>query len=290
MSKIAKALELAKEARLSRHRARQAPPPASDTAAAQDETPRPSPPVRKRQVGRIGQDIVRRKSSRELIRTMAEVEPLTKEELAAGKIIHPEMSNQRVLNAFRDLRTTLLGIADNSNFSCLVTSVLPKGGSSFVATNLAVAFALDDSRTSLLIDCNLKAPNANLPISDARIGLTQFLENENLSVSDIIRGSGIKRLRVIASGERREIPEEYFSSARMMEFLQEVQDRYRDRYIFLDGPSTNESADVKLLSSLCDYVLLVVPYAKVSPSQIEMAARTVDRSKLIGVVFNNEPY
>ncbi len=289
MSKIAKALELAKEARLSRARARGAPD-AEDTSAAEAPARRPPPPVRRKPGARIGHDIVRRKSSRELIRTMAEVEPLSNQELAAGKIIYPEMANQRVLNAFRDLRTTLLGMADSSNFSCLVTSVVPKGGASFVATNLAVAFALDASRTSLLIDCNLKAPNRNLPISDARIGLTQFLENENLKVSDIIRASGIRRLRVIAPGERREIPAEYFSSARMMEFLQEVQERYKDRYIFLDGPSTNESADVKLLSSLCDYVLLVVPYGKVSPSQIEMAARTVDESKLIGAVFNKEPY
>lgn len=308
MSKIVKALEMAKEARLSRSLQRQKVAEEAATAAAGTAAPingpavsadaRPETPVHRRKPvavqdstrPRTGHDIVRRKSSRAVIKTMDEVEPLGRGELAAKKIIYPEMENQRVLNVFRDLRTTLLTIADGSNFSCLVTSVVPKGGSSFVATNLATAFSFDDSKTSLVIDCNLNAPNPSLPISQVKVGLTEYLEDDGLKASDIIRPTGIRRMRAVSSGGRREIPAEYFSSDRMIEFLEEVQGRFRDRYTFLDGPSTEESADVKLLSSLCDYILLVVPYARVTTSQVEATVRTIDQSKLIGVVFNNEPY
>ena len=314
MSKIVKALEMAKEARLSRSLQRQKVAEEAAIAAAAAaragaptapvETTVDAPPVRRRMPGprkkpvplkesrapRAGHDIVRRKSSRAVIKTMEEVEPLGREELAKRKIIYPEMENQRVLNVFRDLRTTLLTIANGSNFSCLVTSVVPKGGSSFVATNLATAFSFDDTKTSLIIDCNLNAPNPNLPISHVKVGLTEYLEDDELKASDIICPTGIPRMRAVSSGGRREIPAEYFSSDRMIEFLEEVQSRFRDRYTFLDGPSTKESADVKLLSSLCDYILLVVPYARVTTSQVEATVRTIDESKLIGVVFNNEPY
>ena len=307
MSKIVKALEMAKEARLSRSLQRQKAAEEAAVAAATAaragaptapvEARTKAPPQRKEPVPvkdslgpRTGHDIVRRKSSRAVIKTMDEVEPLSRVELADKKIIYPEMENQRVLNVFRDLRTTLLTIADGSNFSCLVTSVVPKGGSSFVATNLATAFSFDDSKTSLIIDCNLNAPNPNLPISQVKVGLTEYLEDDELKAGDIIRPTGIPRMRAVSSGGRREIPAEYFSSDRMIEFLEEVQGKFRDRYTFLDGPSTKESADVKLLSSLCDYILLVVPYARVTTSQVEATVRTIDQSKLIGVVFNNEPY
>ncbi len=219
---------------------------------------------------------------------MQEVELLDRIELANRKIIFPEMNHNAILNAFRDLRTKLISVASRKNFSCLITGVVPQGGTSFVTLNLATAFSFDHSKTSLLIDCNLRDPDPSLPMVEGTNGLTEYLESTEIDPSEIIRATGIRRLRVVPSGGKREIPSEYFSSDRMWNFLDHVTQRFPDRYIFIDGPPTTESADVRILSSLCDMVILVVPYGAVTEAQIDAAAKSFDRTKLVGVVFNNE--
>src|SRR5690625_7925960 len=85
----------------------------------------------------------------------------------------------------------------------MVSSVSVDGGASFTAINLAAAFAMDERRTALYIDCNLHDPYATklLP-AEPEYGLTDYLENPELNIEDIIYASGIPRLR-IRSEERR---------------------------------------------------------------------------------------
>jgi hypothetical protein len=51
-----------------------------------------------------------------------------------------------------------------------------------------------------------------------------------------------------------------------------------------------QSADTQILAELCDYIVLVVPYGKVTNQQIDACVKELDNKKLLGVVFNNEPY
>ena len=96
-------------------------------------------------------------------------------------------------------------------------------------------------------------------------------------------------MRLIPSGARREISSEYFTSLKMRRLLEALKARYAERYVVLDAPAVTESADSRILAELADYVLLVVPYGKVSEAQILAAARAIGAQKLVGVVFNNEP-
>ena len=73
----------------------------------------------------------------------------------------------------------------------------------------------------------------------------------------------------------------------MRAFLDVVKRRYPDRHIFLDAPAVNESADTRILASLCDRAILVAPYGKVVKSQIDAAVDAVGEEKLAGVIINN---
>jgi Mrp family chromosome partitioning ATPase len=75
----------------------------------------------------------------------------------------------------------------------------------------------------------------------------------------------------------------------MRQLVEGAKRRYRDRFIVLHAPPTTETANVHVLSDLCDFVVLVVPYGKVTGSQVEVALRTVDRNKVAGVVLNDVP-
>ncbi len=226
-------------------------------------------------------------STRE-IENMKEIFLLDEDELSNKKIISANMADHRVPDRFRKLRTTLLNVSKNNNFMIMVTSVCESGGASVVATNLAAAFSFDDSKTSLLIDCNLRKPKLDKMFNvHPEKGLTNYLEDKNINVDQIIASTGIKRLRLITAGKNKESTSEYFTSARMHSLLSKIQERYSDRYIIIDAPPIGESPDAAILSELCDFVLAVVPYGKVTVPYIEKSLKAIDKNKLVGVVFNN---
>jgi len=177
--------------------------------------------------------------------------------------------------------------AGRKNFSTLVTSVVPSGGTSLIAANLANVFAFDEGKTSLLIDANVRAPVlADIFQLESEAGLVDYLEADDLPLDKILYPTGVSRLRLIPVGTQRENSTEYFSSDRMNQFFNEIVERYPERYPIIDAPSVSESADTRILIDKCDLVVLVIPYGLCSPQEIKMAARTIGQSKLAGVVLN----
>ncbi len=228
--------------------------------------------------------------ARDEIARMADTDRIGGQELAEGRIIYPDMRDSRTVDAFRELRTKLIQKASGGNMVLMVTSVASGDGATFVARNLAVSFAFDESKTALLIDCNLQNPALMRKNgAESGRGLTDYLEAADMPVEEIIYEVGIPRLRLIPSGARQKIPSEYFTSIKMRRLLEALKLRYAERYVILDAPAVTESADTRILTQLADYVLLVVPYGKVSETQIMAAARAIGAQKLAGVVFNNEP-
>ncbi|HEY3699878.1 MAG TPA: CpsD/CapB family tyrosine-protein kinase [Spongiibacteraceae bacterium] len=227
--------------------------------------------------------------SREYIRRMAEIGHLSYSEMADLRIIHPGMRIPKTLNAFRQLRTKIYQLANaKDNFVLLVTAITPNGGSSFVTTNLGAAIALDESKTAIIVDCNVYDPSLHrlLPI-DPDYGLVDYLENITLDVKDVIYSTGVRRLRMIPAGSRRQPGTEFFTSSRMRKFVDELRTRYRDRHIVIDAPPVGSSADARILADLCDFVLIVVPFGAVAEGQVHAAIEAIGEKKVIGVVFNN---
>lgn len=226
-------------------------------------------------------------SARSQIKKMSHGAILSDEELARKKLIFPRMRDVGLLNIYRNLRTKLLSSATSPNFITLVTSVVPGGGSSLIAANIAATFAFDEGKTALLIDGNVLTPSlARLFETDVdRAGLMDYLESEDMDVSTILCETGIARLRFIPSGKSRENSSEYFTSRKMQSMLKEVIARYPERYPIIDAPSIKDSADARILLDLCDQVVLVVPYGQCSEDDIKNAAQAVG-GKLVGVVLN----
>jgi protein-tyrosine kinase len=227
--------------------------------------------------------------SRDKIRRMAEISRLNQSELEDLRIIHPGMRQPKALNVFRELRTKLYKRAANGeNFVLLVSAIAPGGGSSFVTLNLGAAIALDESKTAIVVDCNVYEPalQSILPV-DPEYGLVDYLENVTLDAEDVIYSTGIRRLRIVPAGSRREPGTEFFTSSRMRRFVDELRSRYRDRHVIIDAPPVSTSADVRILAELCDFVLLVVPFGKVTEAQVLASVEAIGENKLVGVLFNN---
>lgn len=229
----------------------------------------------------------RKETSRELARPQQP--PLTPRALEERRLIHRQDSVRIQADAFRDLRTRLLGLRGNQNFVTLVASVGPGCGGSFVARNLALAFAFDEAKTALLVDCDALHPSQHVALAAGSdtCGLMDYLDGSVDSLDAIQYPTGIPRLQLIPNGSVREITGEYFTSARARTMLDSLRSHDPDRYIILDAPSALASPDARILSDLADVVVLVAGYGKVTLEAIDKAAANFDPDKLAGIVFND---
>lgn len=224
--------------------------------------------------------------SKQIIK-MQEPRRLTPDDLDERRIVYPESKNRDLVNRFRHLRTKLLELSGGNNFTLVVTGTGEGAGTSFMALNLAAAFAFDQAKTALIIDCNLRNPTLHTQLDlSAETGLTDFLEDFDYDIGKIIYPTGIPRLRLVPAGSQREDASEFFTSFRMKQFLQAVRRRYPDRFIVLDTAPISHSPDARILGELCDFSMLVVPHGKITGSSVEDAARAFDPDKFVGAVIN----
>jgi protein-tyrosine kinase len=226
-------------------------------------------------------------SSRKGISRMSQKESFTRAQLMEKRLIFANMKDAMLLDRYRNLRTKLLSLSKKENFITLVTSVVNDPGSSLVAANLAATFALDEAKTSMLIEANILNPVLNSLFEiNQQAGLIDYLEADNWGGSEILYKTGVPRLRFVPSGLPRENSAEYFTSDKMNAFIQQLLVRYPDRYPIIDAPSITHSADARILIDLCDKVILVVPYGKCTEEEIMHAALSIGEEKLAGIVLN----
>lgn len=227
-----------------------------------------------------------------LSRTRQE-QSLTTRQLEERRLIHRQESVRVHADAFRELRTRLLelGSPHGSNFVTLVAPVRHGCGGSYVARNLAAAFAFDDTRQALLIDCDASHPAQGdaLRVTAERGGLIDFLENEDLPMRDIVYPTGVPRLQLIPAGRIRETAGESFSSFRMRALIDSLRTHHSNRHLILDGSPVLGSPDARILSELADLVVLVVGYGQVAPDAVDKAVASFPPEKFAGVVFNQRP-
>lgn len=237
------------------------------------------------------QGVLRRVDAARSLALLDEPKALTTRELEDRRVIHRNDSVREQADAFRELRTRLLAAGGDRNFVTLVAPVSHGCGGSFVARNLAAAFAFDDTKTSLLIDCDVLHPSQHtaLRVDTSSGGLMDYLEDSSIDVANILYRTGVPRLRLIPSGRQRETTGESFSSFRMRAMIDSMRSRYPDRYLILDSPSVLGSPDARILSELADMVVLVAGYGLVTPEKIEAALASFPPEKVAGVVFNHLP-
>jgi len=212
----------------------------------------------------------------------------SQDELYSKKVIFTGMRQREVINAFREVRIRLLQKSKTDNVVAMVSSLTPAGGNSFVAFNLAATFALDRHKTALYVDCNpYNSCAEQFTVEPVEYGLTQYLHDYAIPLKRIIYPSGLERLRVIPSGVGSDSAAELYNSKRMEMFIDEVKNRYPDRFIVLDAPSVRDSTEARILAQYCDHALLVVPFGKTAQDDILSGIDAVGHDTFSGLIFNH---
>jgi polysaccharide biosynthesis transport protein len=208
-----------------------------------------------------------------------------------GEFIVAEKPDAMPSEAFKALRTRVQfsKVGKNILKTILVTSAAPGEGKTIISLNLAGAFAQDNKKT-LLIDADLRKPRIHSLFNQLKSpGFTDYFF-ENATLDEIIRPSQLENLHIITTGTLPPNPSELLGSERMVDFLNEMRDKYD--VIILDSAPVIAVTDTEILSRLVDATMIVVSTDSTLLNLVEKAVQLVknDYSLFIGTVLNKFSY
>ncbi len=175
-------------------------------------------------------------------------------------------SHNRIFEEFRTIKRPLVSNAQgskkeeikNSNL-ILITSSIPNEGKTFTAINLAFSIAAEMDKKVLLIDADVAKPSISKVLGiKSPIGLIDFLETDELSLSDIILETEMPGLRIIPAGKTHNLSTELLASDKMVALSQELSERYSDRIVIFDTPPLLATTQAEVLASQMGQIVLVV--------------------------------
>jgi receptor protein-tyrosine kinase/non-specific protein-tyrosine kinase len=189
----------------------------------------------------------------------------------------------------RKLKAALVKLTTGDTFqnSMLVTSSVQNEGKSLTALNLAISLAQEYDHTVLLIDADFRRPTIHRYLGiELKQGFADCLLDE-AEISDVIIPTGIGRLSIITAGREVPNPVELFASQKAGVLIEEMKNRYHDRYIIFDTPPVLPFAEARTLARLVDGVLFVVKEQLASQTNIKEAIDALKGSRMLGMVYND---
>ena len=190
--------------------------------------------------------------------------------------------------AIRTLRTNLqFASVDKKIKTILVTSSVPGEGKSFVAANLAAAFA-DSGSKVLLVDSDIRKGRQHAIFGrHNKKGLSNLLlKDVNEAYRNYIYESGITNLDLIFKGTTPPNPSELLNSDKNKNLISILEQEY-DIIIF-DGAPINGLPDSLVVSTLVDGVIIIAAAKSTSSSLLQDTKKNLENVKanILGVVLN----
>jgi len=190
-----------------------------------------------------------------------------------------------VAEQFRALRGRIDAIGSQRPIRTVgVTSAFPGEGKTTCAVNLSIVTSMSLSRRVLLIDCDLRRPKIHQSLAlQPEVGLAEVLTGASTIEDAIIHPEGID-LDVLAVRNRPANPSELLGSPEMRSLIEEVSGSY-DR-IILDTPAALGLPDAKIVSDLCDGMVMVVRADSTGQNEIQAVLEVLDRRRILGMLIN----
>lgn len=190
---------------------------------------------------------------------------------------------------YRILRSQILQRTGGENGrTVMVTSALPGEGKTLTAINLALTFAKEFKQTSLLVDCDLKQQRIHEVIGfPSDKGLVDYLIDD-CPIFELFVWPGIEKMTVISGGKMINESSELLGSPGMRKLVEDMKNRYPERYVFFDVPPVLTGADAIAFAPLVDYILVTVQAGETPIQEINRALEMLPREKILGLVLNRK--
>ena len=185
------------------------------------------------------------------------------------------------------LRTQIFQSLNNgAKNTLLVTSANPGEGKTLTAINLAISCSHQTNKTVLLVDGDIRKPAICKYLGlDEGPGLSDYLIGK-AEIADVLINPGLERIVILPGGRPLTNSAELLGSPRMGVLLQEMKERYQDRFIIFDAAPVLASADPLVLANLMDGILIVVEAEKTKREDIKKVFDILRGKPIIGTVFN----
>ncbi len=175
------------------------------------------------------------------------------------KLVPFRNSNTGIAEAFRLLRTNvnfMLSGAKEGSKLIFLTSTISGEGKTFIAINLAASLSLINKKV-LLIGADIRKPKFHAYLNvDPKMGLTNYLADPNLEISDIIHTDDEAQIDIIFSGEIPPNPSELILNGKIEDVMEYGRSHYD--YIIVDTSPVSMVTDTLLLGNHADLFIYVV--------------------------------
>ena len=189
----------------------------------------------------------------------------------------------------RTLRTNLqFASVDKKLHTILITSSVPGEGKSFIAANLAVAFAQTGTRV-LLVDCDIRKGRQHYIFDSHNYkGLSNLLlENVREKYQEYMQETRIENLSVMFRGVTPPNPSELLGSDKNKELIEILKNDY-DLVIFDSAPINDGLTDSLIMSTLVDGVVVVSVEKETPKSLLTATKKSLQNvnANILGTVLN----
>lgn len=203
------------------------------------------------------------------------------------KLIEPEDARHSFLEAYRNLRSSLLYMVEAGERpkTLLVTSSVPNEGKSVTSANLAITMANTGSRV-LLVDADLRKGvlHSHFGLASGP-GLSEALSH-GMDWSEAVQATRVPNLSLLPRGAITHKSSEFFIGEVTEKFLREASAKYD--YVMLDTAPVMAADDVTSLAPHLDGVLFVIR-AEATSARVARAALELLYQRqvhVLGLVFN----
>jgi capsular exopolysaccharide synthesis family protein len=214
----------------------------------------------------------------------------------ADRVLHPVPTPEQRLvvmtdpdshgaEMFRVLATRLAHMQQKRQLQkLLVTSSVVDEGKSVVAANLALTLARRSGEKVLLIEADLRRPTVSALFSSTQLrGIGEWNEGK-LALEDSLYQIRDLPVWLLAAGRPIDEPLPLLESGRFVKMLEAVSQHFD--WIIMDATPMLPMADSTSIARLVDGVLVVVRDGYTRKKVLNKALETIDKNKLLGVVFN----
>lgn len=160
--------------------------------------------------------------------------------------------------AFRVIRTNLDFMSDPEKKSQVIMtcSMNPGSGKTFIALNMAAAYALGDKKT-VIVDLDLRKGTLSHSLNASRHGVSEYLSGHNNDVDSLINNiPGYDNLYFLPAGALPPNPAELLQRNRLQELIEHLREEYD--IVILDCPPADMVADAAIITKVCDMTIFVI--------------------------------
>jgi len=200
-----------------------------------------------------------------------------------------KMDRSPLAESFKMLRNQVLQRMRADGHTLLaVTSPRRIEGKSLTAVNLALTMAADYDSAVLLVDADLSGQGLQSMFGlDGARGLSDHLMH-GVPIPELLVNPGVSRFVLLPAGQEAVLnSSELLATKAAQQLIQEMKQRYRDRYIIVDLPPLLDTADALAFLPQVDTTLVVVEEHTTSMQDMESMAELLAPFNLIGSVMSH---